>query len=151
MNGKLFTRVLVATGGSPWSERALEVALQMAKAYRLELVVVAVLMPAYMPQKTAPWGVERASIPEGSARQFMQSVLDKASALAKAHEITYICEVREGLAAEEILKAAGQYQCDLIIIGSRGLKGLSRVTLGETGNEVLLKAPVPVLVVKQSP
>ena len=49
---------------------------------------------------------------------------------------------------EEILKAAEQYQCDLIIIGSRGLRGLSPVTLGETGNEVLLKAPVPVLVVK---
>ena len=148
MNRKLFTRILVATGGSPWSERALEVALQMAKAYDLELVVVAVLTPRYAPQKTAPWGVERTSVLEGSARQFMQSVLDKASALAKAHGIKHTCELREGRAVEEILKAAEQYQCDLIIIGSRGLRGLSPVTLGETGIEVLLKAPVPVLVVK---
>ena len=43
MNGKPFTRILVATGGSPWSGHALEVALQMSKAYHLELVVVAVL------------------------------------------------------------------------------------------------------------
>jgi nucleotide-binding universal stress UspA family protein len=148
MNRKLFTRILVATGGSPWSERALEVALQMAKAYHLELVVVAVLTPGYAPQKTAPWGVERTSVLEGSARQFMQSVLDKAAALAKAHGIKHTCELREGRVVEEILKAAEQYQCDLIIIGSRGRSGLSRVTLGETGNEVLLKAPMPVLVVK---
>jgi nucleotide-binding universal stress UspA family protein len=148
MNGALFTRILVATGGSPWSERALEVALQMAKAYDLELVVVAVMTPGYAPQRTAPWGVERTSVPEGSTRQFMQSILDKAAALSKAHGIKHTCELREGRAVEEILKAAEQYQCDLIIIGSRGLSGLSRVTLGETGIEVLLKAPVPVLVVK---
>jgi nucleotide-binding universal stress UspA family protein len=148
MNGKLFTRILVATGGSPWSGHALEVALQMAAAYHLELVVVAVLTQAYVPQKTAPWGVERTSVQEGGARQFMQGVLDKASALAKVHGIKHTCELREGPAVEEILKAAEQYQCDLIIIGSRGLRGLSPVTLGETGNEVLLKAPVPVLVVK---
>jgi nucleotide-binding universal stress UspA family protein len=148
MNRNLFTRILVATGGSPWSERALAVALQMAKAYDLELVVVAVMTPGYAPQKTAPWGVERTTVLEGSARQFMQSVLDKAAALAQAHGIKYTCELREGRAVEEILKAAEQYRCDLIIIGSRGLSGLSRVTLGETGIEVLLKAPVPVLVVK---
>lgn len=148
MSGKLFTRILIATGGSPWSERALGVALQMAKAYQLELVVVAVLTPGYVPQKTATWGVARTSVVEESARQFVQSVLDKASALAKAHGIRHFCELREGRAVEEILKAAEQYQCDLIIIGSRGLRGVSQVTLGETGNEVLLKAPVPVMVVK---
>lgn len=148
MNGKLFTRILVATGGSPWSGHALEVALQMAEAYHLELVVVAVLTQAYVPQKTAPWGVERTTLLQGGARQFMQGVLDNASALAKAHGIKHSCELREGPAVEEILKAADQYQCDLIIIGSRGVRGLSPVTLGETGNEVLLKAPVPVLVVK---
>jgi nucleotide-binding universal stress UspA family protein len=150
MNGKLFTRILVATGGSPWSGHALEVALQMAKAYHLELVVVAVLTQAYVPRKSAPWGVERTSVVEGSSRQFLQSVLDNASALARAHEIKHTCELREGPAVEEILKAAEQYQCDLIVIGSRGLRGLSPVTLGETGSEVLLKAPVPVLVVKES-
>ena len=148
MTGKLFTRILVATGGSPWSGRALEMALQMAKAYHLELVVVAALTQHYVPQKTAPWGVERTTLLEGGARQFMQGVLDNASALAKAHGIKHTCELREGPAVEEILKAAEQYQCDLIIIGSRGLGGLSPVTLGETGNEVLLKALVPVLVVK---
>ena len=148
MNGKLFTRILVATGGSPWSGHAVEVALQMAAAYHLELVVVAVVTQDYVPQKTAPWGVERTSVVEGSAREFMKSVLDKASAMAKAHGIRHACELREGPAVEEILKAAEQSQCDLIVIGSRGLRGLSPVTLGETGSEVLLKAPVPVLVVK---
>jgi nucleotide-binding universal stress UspA family protein len=143
-----FTRLLVATGGSPWSERALTVALQMAQAYRLEVVVVAVLTPAYVPQKKATWGVATTADVEESARQRAQRVLDGASRLAQAHGIKHVCELREGRAVEQILAAAGAHQCDLIIIGSRGLSGVSRVTLGETGNEVLLKAPIPVMVVK---
>lgn len=78
-----------------------------------------------------------------------ESALDRASSLAKTMEIDYVCELREGRSADEILKAAAQHQCDLIVIGSRGRKGVSRVTLGETGNEVVLKASVPVLVVKE--
>jgi nucleotide-binding universal stress UspA family protein len=68
--------------------------------------------------------------------------------LAEAHGVKYVCEMREGRPAEEIIKAAEQHQCDLIIIGSRGLHGEGRVTMGETGNEVVLKAPMPVIVVK---
>jgi nucleotide-binding universal stress UspA family protein len=56
--------------------------------------------------------------------------------------------MRQGRPAEEIIKAAEQHQCDLILIGSRGQSGARRVTMGETGNEVVLKAPVPVIVVK---
>ena len=57
-------------------------------------------------------------------------------------------KLREGRPAEEIIKAAEQHQCDLILIGSRGESGARRVTMGETGNEVVLKAPMPVIVVK---
>jgi len=121
----------------------------MAKAHQLELVVVAVLAPAYVPQKKAPFGITITSGGDEEARQFAQGVLEKAASLAEASGIKPVCELREGRAAEEILKSAKQHQCDLIIIGSRGPKaGVSPVTLGETGNEVALKAHIPVMVVK---
>jgi nucleotide-binding universal stress UspA family protein len=109
-----FTRILVATRGAPWSERALKLGVRMATAYQLELVVIAVLTPTYVPQKNAAWGIAAAS----------------------------------EVGAEEIIKAVEQHQCDLILIGSHGEGGARRVTMGETGNEVVLKAPVPVIVVK---
>lgn len=143
-----FTRMLVATRGSPWSRQALGTALRMASAYGLEVVVVAVLTPAYVPQKRATWGVGATPGVEEETRQRAQRVLDEAATLAKAQGIRCTCELREGRAVDEILKAAESHQCDLIVIGSRGLSGVSRVTLGETGNEVLLKAPIPVMVVK---
>jgi nucleotide-binding universal stress UspA family protein len=55
-----FTRILVATRGAPWSERALELGVRMATAYQLELVVIAVLTPTHVPQKNAAWGIAAA-------------------------------------------------------------------------------------------
>jgi nucleotide-binding universal stress UspA family protein len=120
----------------------------MAAAYRLELVVIAVLTPTYVPQKNAAWGIATASEVGTDVRLVAQRVLERAAELAKAHHVKYICEVRQGRPAEEILKAAEQHQSDLILIGSRGESGVRRVTMGETGNEVVLKAPMPVIVVK---
>jgi nucleotide-binding universal stress UspA family protein len=143
-----FTRILIATMGRPWSERGLEFAVRMAKTYHLELVVVAVLTPDYVPKKRATWGVAHSLEVEEDVRHLAQRVLEKASAFAKAQGVTHVCELRQGRPAEEILKAVEEHQCDVIVIGSRGLSGVRRVTLGETGNEVVLKAPVPVIVVK---
>jgi len=145
-----FTRILVATRGSPWSQRALELGVRMAKAYHVELVVVAILTPAYVPEREAPWGLAVALAVSEEVKQLAQRVLDEAAALATAYGLTHICEMRQGRPAEEIIKAAEQHQCDLIIIGSRGLSGVRRITMGETANEVVLKAPTPVLVVKES-
>jgi nucleotide-binding universal stress UspA family protein len=143
-----FTRILVASRGRPWSVRAVELAIRMAKAYHLELVVVAILTPTYIPKRRATWGIATAPEVDDEVKQVAQRVLEEAAALASAQGLRYTCEMRQGRPAEEILKAAEQYQCDLIIIGSRGLSGVRRVTMGETGNEVVLKAPVPVIVVK---
>lgn len=144
----VFTRILVATRGRPWSERALELAVRMAKAYGLELIVVAVLTPGYAPEKHATWGVAPSTEVEAEIKALAERTLEKARTLAEANGLTYVCEMRAGRPAEEILNAAAEHQCDVIVIGSRGLSGVKRVTMGETGNEVVLKAPLPVIVVK---
>jgi nucleotide-binding universal stress UspA family protein len=144
----IFTRILVATRGQPWSERALELAVRMAKVYGLELVVVAVLTPGYRPEKHAAWGIAPSDNVEEAIKALAERALEKARTLAAANGLTYICELRQGRAPDEILKAAAEHQCDVIVIGSRGMSGVTRVTMGETGNEVVMKAPMPVIVVK---
>jgi nucleotide-binding universal stress UspA family protein len=123
----------------------------MATAYQLELVVIAVLTPTYVPQKNAAWGI--AAAPEvgevgADVWRFAQRVLEQVSTLAKANGLKCVCEMRQGRPAEEIIKAVEQHQYDLILIGSHGEGGARRVIMGQTGNEVVLKAPVPVIVVK---
>jgi universal stress protein A len=56
--------------------------------------------------------------------------------------------LRTGNPYEEIVNAAKQIGVDLIVIGSHGYTGLSRLLLGSTADRVLQYAPCPVLVVK---
>lgn len=56
--------------------------------------------------------------------------------------------LRYGGAAEEILKAAREEQPDLVVVGSRGLGRVARFFLGSVAEEVVRRAPCPVLVAR---
>jgi nucleotide-binding universal stress UspA family protein len=49
---------------------------------------------------------------------------------------------------ELIVSYAKNHQVDLIVIGSRGLKGLKKILLGSVSEEVSQKASCQVLIVK---
>lgn len=54
----------------------------------------------------------------------------------------------EGRAATEILRTASESTCDLIVMGTHGRSGLGRILLGSVAEEVLRKAPCPVLTLR---
>src|SRR5262249_8158830 len=56
--------------------------------------------------------------------------------------------VSEGEAGTEILGLAGENQVDLIVMSTQGRTGLDRLVVGSVAEEVLRKAPCPVLTVK---
>jgi hypothetical protein len=59
-------------------------------------------------------------------------------------------KIVRGHAAEEILKEAESGDYDLIVVGARGRRGLTRFLLGSTSARVVEYAPRSVLVVKKS-
>ncbi len=63
-------------------------------------------------------------------------------------ELKVMIEVREGKAFVEIVKAAGEKNIDLIVMGSHGRTGLSHVLIGSVAERVVRKAQCPVLIVK---
>jgi nucleotide-binding universal stress UspA family protein len=52
-----------------------------------------------------------------------------------------------GSAAAEILKTAQETGCDLIVMGTRGRKGLGRLLMGSVAEQVVRNAPCPVVTV----
>jgi nucleotide-binding universal stress UspA family protein len=59
-------------------------------------------------------------------------------------------QTARGHAAEEILKAAEAGDADLVVVGARGRRGLTRFLLGSTSSRVVQYAPCSVLVVKKA-
>ncbi|MGH2593074.1 MAG: universal stress protein [Anaerolineae bacterium] len=59
-------------------------------------------------------------------------------------------KIARGHAAEEILREAEAGGADLIVIGDRGGRGLTRFLLGSTSSRVVQYAPCSVLIVKKS-
>ncbi len=56
--------------------------------------------------------------------------------------------LEKGAAAETIIRVAQEEQADLIVVGTRGSKGLSRAVLGSVAGSVTRKSECPVVVVK---
>ena len=57
-------------------------------------------------------------------------------------------QVVDGLAAPAIVKVARELPAELVVVGTRGRTGLSRLTLGSVAEAVLSSAPCSVLVVR---
>lgn len=53
-----------------------------------------------------------------------------------------------GVAPDDILRVARERGCDLIVIGTHGRTGLSRLVMGSVAEAVIRKAPCPVLSVR---
>jgi nucleotide-binding universal stress UspA family protein len=56
--------------------------------------------------------------------------------------------LREGDPAREILAAAHEAACDLIVLGTHGRTGINRLLTGSVAEAVLRRAPCPVLTLR---
>jgi nucleotide-binding universal stress UspA family protein len=144
----MFHRVLVSTGGSPWSDNAVKYAIGLARDYGLELVILHVLTET-PPYFIAEAGTSLDSILEGS-EEVGQRIVQEAAEWAAEAGIHYETELVWGRVAEVICRVAQERDCDLVVVGSLGLTGFKRLMLGSISNAVASKAPCPVLVVKLS-
>ncbi|MGE3541935.1 MAG: universal stress protein [Candidatus Tectimicrobiota bacterium] len=142
----MFHKVLVATGGSPWSDNAVKYAITLARDYHLELVIVHVLTET-PPYFIAEAGTSLDSLLEGS-EEAGRRIIDEAADWATEAGIPYETDLIWGRVPEVICRVAQERDCDLIVVGSRGLTGFKRLMLGSISNAVASKAACPVLIVK---
>ena len=139
-------KILLPVDGSAVSLEAVRFAIRMA---RLGLETTAVLANV---QEAAtlyelvtahdPQVIEQVSEAAGA------HTLEPAEALLREAKIAYQLEVASGDPAHTIIDILERYQCDLVVMGARGMGGLRSALLGSVSNEVLHAAKVPVMIVK---
>jgi nucleotide-binding universal stress UspA family protein len=168
--------ILVAVDGSEPSRKAVKLAAQLAKNTGAKLIIATVisdrpLTPAELgaspeaslhPALVAPafaslpgeaYTLERPAGSRGSdsVRVAADRLLTGATFEARQAGASQVeTLVESGDPAGKILGVVTSRAPDLVVVGSRGLGGRAGRLLGGVSEEVILKAPCPVLVVKPS-
>ena len=141
-------RILHPSDFSRASGAAFARAAAMAKADRAQLLLVHVLAP---PVPIAGEGYISPKVYddlEASARSYGQKHLGALQAKARKAGVKVLTLLLDGVAHEQIARAAKAKKADLIVIGTHGRTGLAKFFLGSVASRVVAVAPCPVLTVR---
>ena len=141
-------RILHATDFSRASGAAMAKAVELARTNRAELLVVHVLSPV-VPMAGDGYVSPRvyADI-EASARAAAGKQLARLVARATRAGARVKSLLLDGIAHEQIVRAARSRRADLIVIGTHGRTGLAKFFLGSVAGRVVTAAACPVLTVR---
>lgn len=142
----LFKRILVATDGSESAEKAASHAVNIAKAAGAELYALYVISTKYAvtTRSVKGWTDE---FEEGLAKRGRAAICN-VEQLGKEAGLKVEPVFLKGIPAEEILNYAEKNDIDLIVMGTKGLKGIEKLLLGSVAENVLRHSKVPVMVVR---
>ena len=136
-------RILVAFDASEQAERAL--AFAAAEWPDAAFTLLYVIDPAEAGYSPA------AGVPSGAEEWYEGRKADAEAALADGAELAgreVETDTTVGRPADSVVEYADDHEFDLVVVGSHGRQGLSRIVLGSVAEEVVRGSPVPVTVVR---
>lgn len=139
-------KILLPVDGSAVSLEAVRFAIRLAQSgLQTSMVLANVQETATLYELVVardPQVIEEVSAAAGA------HTLQAAEALLNEADIAYEREVAVGDPAHTLIDIQESYQCDLIVMGARGMSTLRSALLGSVSNEVLHSARVPVMIIK---
>ena len=145
----MFKHILVPTDGTPFSNKAVATAAQLARSLQARLLVLHVRSPL-----ESPHHVEGGALSNLGGKVVMQEIeeeermlLDAALAIAAADGVKAEPAFVAGYSTHDaIIRIAREQQCDLIVMASHGRRGIAGVLLGSETQHVLTHSTIPVVV-----
>jgi nucleotide-binding universal stress UspA family protein len=138
--------IVVGTDGSDSAKLAVDEAVRLAKALDGPLHVVSAFEPLR--------GARIAGAPEGAAKVWaplpdseVEATLSEAAAVVRFRGVEVTTHAVQKHPAEALLEVALEVGAELIVVGSKGMHGAKRFTLGNVPNQVSHKARCNVLIV----
>jgi len=134
-------KILHPTNFTDESAAAFRVACGLAKQFGAEIVVLHVIPPPIS------WGEEIARRPPDS---YQEELWNEYLLPIQATEpsVVVVRQMEEGVPEKEIVRVAEELGCDMIVLGTHGRQGVSRLLMGSVAEHVLRTAPCPVLTVR---
>jgi nucleotide-binding universal stress UspA family protein len=135
-------KILVPTSGTLYSERGIELACRLGEEQKAEIYLVTVLeVPRTLPLE--------APMPDAEAKA--EDVIKRGEEIVALRGLQVKGEVRRGrVAGEEIIRAAKDWEADLIVMGIRSEIRMAQEILSRTSDLVMRRAPCEVILNKLS-
>jgi nucleotide-binding universal stress UspA family protein len=146
---KNIKKILYATDYSKASARALDEAVNLAKQNKAELWVVHVIeaLATYVSGEDFG-GAELYMRLEETARRDAQASMEKLMQRLKRLGVKAKSLLLKGSPHEQIVKAAKNRKADMIVVGTHGRTGLSKLLMGSVASRVVSTARCPVVTVR---
>jgi nucleotide-binding universal stress UspA family protein len=147
----MYRNILVPTDASPPSRRAIRLAVRLAREQKARVTGLWVGPPwepnLYAYSHHVPPGYVSPQRHEAHLRHDAKRALDPLRRAAASAGVSCRCTHVEGAFPYlEIVRAARRHGCDLIVMGSHGRRGISRLLLGSQAAMVLAHSRTPVLI-----
>ncbi len=130
-------RIVIALDGSERSEEILPDVLRLARKLNAEVDVIRAVQPAM----AAGMGEAPIVLPPEDVMPYLKGVVKR----LEAEGLKVNAAALEGRAANAILQYAQETKASLLCMATHGRSGLARLLLGSVAEEVVRKAPCPVL------
>lgn len=144
----MMKKIMVATDGSEPGRQAAEVGINLAKLAGAEVTAVYVVDLARLTQ--LPGYITVPGIKD-SLLELMdeegEKVTTEIEEMAKKAGVTCHKQVAGGDPAEELIRLSKESEMDLLVMGSIGKSGLSKILLGSVAEKVVRHAEVPILLI----
>jgi nucleotide-binding universal stress UspA family protein len=135
------TKILLATDGSEASEQATGAAVELASKGGAELHVVHVWHDVPGPYRHGFVKRELRLQGQETLDDQVKKIEEGGGSVAQAH-------LRGGRTVDEVIKLSEELGAGLVVVGSRGLRGMRRILIGSHSEDIVHHAHVPVLVVR---
>lgn len=146
----MFKKILIATDGSEHAKRALNYAVESAVKWGAKLIILTVVPPISPLVASSKYNAPY--IPElmDDLRESHQRILSEAANIVKNKQldIEVVTRLEEGRPSNVIVETGNEEDVDLIVMGSRGLGGITGWVLGSTSRRVVESCTKPILIIK---
>jgi nucleotide-binding universal stress UspA family protein len=141
----MYKRALIPLDGSAVAESIVPFILEIAGPLDMEVTLVRVLVPT-------PLAVEGAVVFDDveKLRADAEAYLAGVAAELRGKGVRVTTTVRQGEPVDQILAVARDADADLIAMTTHGRSGLSRLLFGSIAAAVLVRAEVPVFMMRQT-
>lgn len=145
----MYKKILVPLDGSRTAQKGLREAIKLAKHHNASLRVLHVI-DEFVATPDIASSLDVARI-HAYSHGVGKKLLDAAIALARKHNLrvdSAMLEIVASRSAADIIgEQARKWKADVLVIGTHGRRGISRLVMGSDAEEIVRTSRIPVLMV----